>query len=480
MKYLLLLSTALLITFFSNAQSAKKIIEGGLVVKSKEKIFLSWENNTLLFDVSVTPGNPLPLPDSVYFLVKDLGINVYMRPLNPLNLSTSSTVTFTEDEIDQNAAAAFTSIIGLLTQLGLPAAAPPVPAPGVAPIPAPAPPLSDCDKAQNKLITDITNATTQLSNDQKPTLTAIFGSLQALTFKEEEQTIRGIGAIGRRLEKVKAHFDSISTSLGVIKGDIDAYNNKCTVDPNVFTKRYVYNQMLKELTISYTAQFKRWTNVSKANDLVVAAEEEASGPKDGVRWLMDPQRIVMQSSKIGNLTVTVNTDGLVLSDDQEVVAATKKQISSRTLLFRTFQHWVPEVSAGVAYTWLKFPKYGTSTDSAGVQHVADAGNDVIKQLNFTAMINMVYYIPQSAIAPFVQLGVGANSSYPTILLGGGLRITQGVNRIAIAGGFCGAWIQTLKTLKLNDIVTGSAEIDKDKQYEFSFPLKPYVSIQYNF
>ncbi|HEX4849807.1 MAG TPA: hypothetical protein VFV08_03325, partial [Puia sp.] len=166
----------------SFAQTVSDILESGIVVKPKEKIFLEWKNKTIRYDVGTTPSDFLTLSDSSYFLLMEGGVNIYIKPLNPLNLSTSTAITFSKDQIDEEEAKAFSSIKDVLAKI----------LSGVGQPPTPSPSRSTVDSCYLRIVDDITKATDLLSQDQKPELTDIFKDLKKLGFQEENETIDAI------------------------------------------------------------------------------------------------------------------------------------------------------------------------------------------------------------------------------------------------------------------------------------------------
>ncbi len=160
--------------------------------------------------------------------------------------------------------------------------------------------------------------------------------------------------------------------------------------------------------------------------------------------------------------------------------STKEEVS-KIIGVRRFQRFVPEVSVGIAYTDLSFPKYSTNTDASGKDIVAEAGEEKINKLNFTTMINFNWFMTNSPIHPFWQIGIGVNADFPTLLTGIGARLNvTGAKRLALAVGFATTWIKTLDQLKLGDVVSGPADVEKDTKFKFNKKPKPYFGIQYNF
>jgi len=224
--------------------------------------------------------------------------------------------------------------------------------------------------------------------------------------------------------------------------------------------------------------------LSNAYDMVNGAlinSDKAGVIKESDELFILVKEVVLVGGKISNLNVIIFQDGLKLTEDNEIVAVEKKALTTQTIKFRKFKHFVFETAAGTAHTWLEYPKFGTGTDANGKTIVTDAGTEKFTRLNLTAMFNWNYYCRNSNVIPFFQLGVGANAEYPAFFIGGGFRFgSDAKTHFAISGGFATSWVKTLHKLQLGSIVSGSSDIDKDVTYELKFPLKPYIGIQFNF
>ncbi|XZF14082.1 hypothetical protein ACTHGU_20070 [Chitinophagaceae bacterium MMS25-I14] len=486
MKYLMFLAVALCSITIASAQKARDVLEDGIVVKENQKIFLSVTDKALWYACSKTPYNPHPLGDSAIFLPRSTAVNVYMAPLNPLNYSITTGNQLILDPIDEVAAQAYGSIIGMFDNviqfntpagstkaaaMALPHLARPAPKKGAAPPPA------TCNF--DNLIALYNTINMALGQDKKADVAKTFSALAALDFKQQAVTVAAIGSAKSDIDAIKKFYSDIDGNIKQLSTDVAAF--KCD-DNNgyVFIVQNIFNGLIRELKAAKDAQYKRVTNLDKCHALVAKAAMDAA-KTDGIDWCVRLDAVPAPKGKLSVYTVTVNTDGYVLSADNEIVAATPKQIIKQTIIVRRFQRFVPEVAAGVAYTLLSFPKYGTTTDSlTGKQYVSDAGTDIVKRLNVSVLLNYNYFIPNSLIHPFIQLGVGANADFPTLLAGGGIRFNFiGKGRISLSTGVATSFIKTLDKLKVGDEVTGSADVEKDLKYQLAVP-KMYFGIQYNF
>ncbi len=466
----------------ADGQQASDVLERGITIKQNQKLFLKYEAGVLKYDIAEDrPDNYLTLPDSALFLPKNIGVNVYMRPLNPVNFSVTNEVTFVPDQIEAKATEVFDQITGLLGKM---------------------------DKNWNETILKYKKANanqkefydnpplcwTQYNNlkltyfgikekldsgnvIQKQIISS-FNLLEALTFEESLSTRDSIDLIGKQVSEVEVHFDSVKTLLDLLKTQVKKYS--CNDFADSLIVKHVFKDIIKELTDEYDRQKVRYQNLKNVLDLVDKACKEASVSKDGYQWYVFIKEVEVQRGKISKLAVKVNQSGYVLVDG-EIVANKLIEKVNRVISFRKFNLFIPEVSAGVAYTNLNFPKYSTEADSLGQQYVADAGNENFKRLSINAMLNIVGFIPNSMVQPFFQLGVGVNANYPTILTGIGLRLNfVPLKRLALSFGCASTWIQQLDKLKVGDKVSGEAEVSKDLKYQFNWPPKPYIGIQYNF
>jgi len=469
----------------SNAQKARDVIENGIAVRTGKKIFLRKDGNILKYDINDKPQDLTTLSDSSIFLVSKTGVNVYIRPMNPLNFSTKTSNVVIVDPVSEDVAAASKTIFDLLnsipggtglqgeqrpagTRKNLRLNEPPPAQPST-------PPCASFDslKALLKRIQD------SLADNQKSTIVKLFKKLKDMSFEDEEETKSALAAIATEMASIEKHFAEA-------EGAIRSFNNKidsiCNPNQDIsFLLVATFKNISRELQTLETEQKKRLTNLKATYALVKNMQEKASRKKDDLTWILTLDEVPATEGKVSIYTITINESGYKLSDSNEIVVVENKEVIKKTLRIRKFQRFIPEVSAGVANTWLDYKEYGTVLDTAsGNLVVAETKVNSIRNIKFTAMINYNYYIPNSPIHPFWQLGVGANSEVPTLFTGFGIRSNMnGIRRIAIAGGIAASWVKRLDKLKLGGKVTGTDDINKDMKYEFVCP-KPYIAFQFNF
>jgi hypothetical protein len=453
----LLLPVLLMSAVQSFGQKAKDIIENGIPIREERKLFLKFTNDVLLYDIGEEPDDFIPVEDSTCLLPHRTAVNVYLKPLNPLKYSFDTTLVFVPDAIADEANTAIDGVIGVLK------------------IPSP----SACS-AEEILFEDIAD---RLKKGKQDSIGIVFNLLRDMPFDDKKITQADLARYELLIDGLKKFFTALDADLTKADGKIDGIDyQQCDTNTSAFVYKYVYHQVAKQLRDAYTEAYKGFANLMKADALVAGVVKRAAVDYDGgFTWFLPLGPVRLKDGKVSVFTISINNDGFIFdTQKKDIVAVPKKNITSKTFRIRRFQRFVTEVSAGVVYTFLTFPNYGTTTDSTGKQYVARGADQVFKKVNISGMVNFVYFIQHSAIHPLLQIGVGGNTDYPTLFLGTGFRLNTGMRRVAFGVGFAGTWIKTLNKLKVGDCVSGTAEIDKDITHEFSFPVKPYLGIQYNF
>jgi hypothetical protein len=459
------------------AQKASDVLENGISIQKGHRLFLKYNiSKKVLESDAIEDGQGVDfttLEDSIIFLVRKNEINIYLRPLNPLNYSYNAETKVVIDPINEAAAKAIGEIIGVLEKVA-PKFTPAAGDPKIAP--------EKCKKLE-ELKDSIKSIQAKLNVSQKDKIINIFDKLKALTFDNEQSTIKSLDDIKKEINMILTHFDDITKLIEKVKGISEGYKCSCPY-PDEFTAKYIFNAILKDLSAALEEQKKRFTNLQAAYNLVEGMQVKASANEvNKLKWyiLLDDKGVKVTEGKISICTVTIKESGYKKSSDNEIVSSESKEIMKRTLRFRKFQRFVPEVSVGTAFTFLEYNSYGTVSDSTGQQFVSSPTKNTLRNLNITTMLNFNYYIPDSAIHPFYQLGLGVNSGIPTILTGLGFRSNiSGLRRVAIAGGIAMTWVKELDKLKVGDKITGTDDIDKDYKYSSSPKFSPYVGLQFNF
>jgi hypothetical protein len=163
--------------------------------------------------------------------------------------------------------------------------------------------------------------------------------------------------------------------------------------------------------------------------------------------------------------------------DSEVVTKTEDTGSTAHFTMRRDTAWVTERAAAMIYNQLKYPKYGTTVKD---------GKTVVQRVNDTQPIDgaiMLNLIPRfgrpSSVYPMLQIGVSSAKEFPGFLAGLGLRFAAPVAFSISAGGMITRYKDLDRNLHVDDVVTGTNDIDKHLQYKTS-PIALYGAIQLKF
>jgi hypothetical protein len=483
--------TALIILFnlTARAQTADGILDDGIPVKKKESIVFKFENKKLQYDVSSLNSktdalNLIPYTDKSYFLIRRPSVNIYLAPVNPLSLSVNSEVS---ERLDLVNSAANTALANITAQIGAAQKAMSQPVAdksggnafinkrgvekGVAK-PAAAK-VSNCNAKFEGFVKDFNAIVNTLKDNKKTEIIAAFKKLKALTFNTQTETNDGLVAVEQKRQELITHFNAIDADIKKLEGLLKGFD--CD-DPSF---KFLYLQVgaaaVKELKTEFDAQQKRLTVLTEAYKLVKAAYDVAAiSNYNMMPWLIKIGTVAAKADKITDYTLKINKTGYELSDDDEVKASKTETTDTYVVSVRKFDLWVPEVSAGIVYSDISYPKFGTETDAAGNTIVADGGTHNVSKFSISTMINFNAYIPNSGILPFLQIGAGANADYPALFLGGGIKIYKS---LSISIGTASPWVKQLNTLKIGDKITGTAELEKDITREFKIFNKLYGGVQ---
>lgn len=498
------LSTGLFLQM--HAQTVNDVLENGIVVKGRDKIILKIEGDKIMYDTWHDERfNPSPLKDSSVFLVTGRGVNVYIKPFNPLTYSRTSVTQFTADQIQQDANDAFKGITQSLGSLINPLNNAKKKADDVKEKKQeekfkqlnkkgakPAPETSSASTKPCSIYDELTEKWkkifSSLGKDQKKEIAKSFTQLKSLNFIDKASTEKQVEKVKQDMGIIKENFGNVQVDIDDFKALGERYGEEedCanSPSPDPFIVQFVVTELAKQAEAILKIQTARLTKLQKAVDLVQNAIDSAGIENDGISWLRKIGHVELQAGKISNLVLTIYNSGFELSTSEEskdeIIATDKKEVTRRVLRMRKFQRFVPEVLPGTAYSFLRFTKFGTTTDASGKQTVSDAGEEEFKRVNFNVMLNFNYYVPNSQLHPFFQIGVGTNTDYPVFFTGVGVRINTGssfVKSLSLSGGAASTWIKTLNKLKLGDTVTGTAQLEQDITHEFNWPPKLYLGFQ---
>lgn len=522
MKKLLLLIILVCSATICLGQSAKDELENGYKLDSAEKLFLHFsEEGKMRISADETFLNPLTFPDSSLFLVPNVGVNVYMRPVNPLKATTDQNISLIDDPTTEAAEKVLDTMLSLLPEQVLGEyASPEKTSPEIE--------KNEIDILQNeikKIInsnktidstqvelfkniaallesieTDVNSNSESINknadfinafereakslkgefdkiNDlvqkkRQEEVRGLFTQLKELDFKNGEQTLKFLSELENKLTSLNDHYQKIDS---LIKTERDHLKKR------MVPLNYISGLMLNEMEEVKNGQFAKIEKFEQLLKMVKKYAEQAAARSDGVEWVVPLGDISAEKGKISTFSIELNSGKYIYDEEKDnITERPSTSLGKHSFRVKKFKKFVPEVAYGTAYTFIEYPVYGTTEDENGNQVVDQSGNERINNLNISGMINFNYFRSHSAIHPLIQVGLGINNEIPTLLTGGGIRVHINDTRFAISGGLAFTWVKKLNKLSEGDIVTGTAEIDEDLTYQFNWPPKPYVGFQFKF
>jgi len=188
----------------------------------------------------------------------------------------------------------------------------------------------------------------------------------------------------------------------------------------------------------------------------------------------------LEPSTVSDVEVAVSASDLsVINENGNVSLKEDPKASTVSFLIREKVGWTVESSVGATFAQLTRPKYGTSTNAAG-ETIVQKAKDERALITPSVMVNIT---PQnkSGVVPIFQFGVSIATSAPALLIGGGWKI-PGVQsgRLAFSGGAVLGWVKDLDKLQVNDVVTGTKELEADLRFDPMPRFGWYLNIQYKF
>lgn len=482
MRFVAKLTVCLLLSSSAYSQTVNDVLEKGNHVKKGSDIYfkLDLQQDSLLhFGVlnKKDAGKAIDYEfnsDSVLFLTSDNNTDVFMQPLNPLNFTVSSVSKLIPDAISKAESDALKGIRELLISTMKENAVGSGEIDKFQNISAHADKAKDWNKRQLLLKKVEEGLASDYPEIKK--INQIFLTIKNLDFVEQNPTRTQFNAAVKDTGAITEHLKKMDSIIQLIETDSKSFKGNSTISDDVLF-RYVYQDYARSLRDAYHARKKQYTNLKKAINLVGEVIKNAEYPDN--HWHIKLRPISVTKSENAVYTVTVDTNTWNMNEDGVLVQKSGGKKISRPIVVRKFQLLVPEVSVGTYYTFFKYKVYGTTSDSTGQQFVAEPTFSILKRFNASVMLNYNFYIPNTPVRPLLQFGGGIQSGIPVLMAGGGLRIGNS-NAFCITGGVALTWMRELQTLKVGDRVSGTAELEKDLKYEFSFPLKGYIGIQYNF
>ncbi len=179
------------------------------------------------------------------------------------------------------------------------------------------------------------------------------------------------------------------------------------------------------------------------------------------------------SRERAHVTVTITERQISTGDDRLEV----KSLGTITGSLQVMEHQsvVTELSVGIAYSAVAYPKF--RTNQVGSEHfVADAGVDRPRMVA-ASMLNLIPNTGWSGFTRLVgQVGIGATTESPLVLVGGGLRLSHDRN-LTLSFGAAFPFQKRLKSLKVGDKVAGDAALEQDVERALARRPAFYLGIQ---
>ncbi len=313
MKKNFLTVLAILICFqFATAQIASDVLENGIHVKSDNALFLKYDekDKSLKFAIAkskddiINPIKPIPLEDSTIFMVAQSALPTYLLPLNPLNYSYTTENKIITDPVNEAAIVGLNSIFDVLKTIPKP---PAPPAPLLATV-------AECDSLFDYLDSTLKVIQTKLGDNKKVEINSAFNRLKALTFLEYKPTADSLNAIKTSIGNIVKYFKDMQDLIDNTNAKVKKY--KCGNPDLAFTVKYIFTNILKELSAAKDEQKKRLDNLQANYDLVEKAKKVAQtgADVDGLRWCIKLDDIQSKTGKISVYTLTIKESGYKLSD----------------------------------------------------------------------------------------------------------------------------------------------------------------------
>jgi hypothetical protein len=188
-------------------------------------------------------------------------------------------------------------------------------------------------------------------------------------------------------------------------------------------------------------------------------------------------RVPIDGSKIQTVNLTYEKQKITVKNNEIIFENIASENIEGTIKVRAYRTILAELSTGVFYTNLRFPKFGV-TENNDTLRVSEAGEDKHPFVAAT-FLNLIPNIFDGDVHPLFQLGVGTGKDLPTFLAGVGVRFV-GKLKCSISGGAIWTWRKELTNLHAGDIVKGTADLEQDLQYVFHNKPSLYVGFQVNF
>ena len=287
-----------------------------------------------------------------------------------------------------------------------------------------------------------------------------------------------INGLEERSQKHKEHIKTLSDFNEAISKAGNAPAAKSYCDNLV---AYTRGEIDKFLIEAGSIQKGRVALIKAAKSLIdelkvfnSSIDKDESGIADNAFLIT---RVLVDGSKIQTVNLSYEKQKITVKNNEIIMEDIPAEKIEGSIKIRAYRTILAELSTGVFYTNLRFPKYGI-TESDSVLKVSQAGEDHYPVVAATH-INLIPNIFDGDVHPLIQLGVGTGKDLPSFLGGVGIRFTGKV-KCSISGGAIMTWRKELTKLKIGDTVKGTSELEEDLQYEFMNKPSLYLGFQVNF
>lgn len=476
------------------AQKASDVLENGIKIK-KGNIFLNPKltGNDKYLEYSSTGKTQdfKKLSDSTILQVQE-GYKIYVKALNPLTYSYTDTTFLHIDPINQAAIDAMGKITDILSKTKTAAENKLVQEQKT---------LKSLDNksrgfnAKSKAITQssislekqiaiielVKEINDSIAELNSKTILSCFTDLKNLSFLNKESTKNEIAKAKNKFETMQQRVNTIETMIGKAHMTITDSLEKLAFFNEEWKTYFLLGMVLKQ---SEEVKNELNRHIKNLQQVIAFTEKEIAGWDNydiDRQWYIGIESSLLKHGKMSLQNIKLYESGYSIKNSV-IIPTDRKQLISATFWLRRQNIFVPEVAAGIFYSDLRYPVYGTSTNASGETIIGEARQESINRMNIGTTINFTLNVPSSMLQPFWQLGAGINKDVmPVVFTGIGLRSNiSGLRRFAIAGGIMMSWTQQLDQLKVGDVISGTVDIENDLHYVFSWPPKPYIGIQYNF
>ena len=279
--------------------------------------------------------------------------------------------------------------------------------------------------------------------------------------------------MGKKIKAIDDNETAIADLLKAINEKFGAREADPKEDRCGLIRASTFAALLDISQLASQARAQKVAVRSNLKDLQKALEPFA----DETRWREGTSYVFLKPTispaKIDAVTVKISARAI----DKDKLTFTDAAPIKKKLDLRQYERLIPEVAAAVIYTDLSYPTWGTGTDPSG-KTVIQAGKPAHFPVQGALVLNGVFPAGFASIYPAVQIGVSTAKEFPGFLTGLALR-SVGTKQFSLSVGRLITWYRTVATLKPGDVVTGTADIEKDMKLKRA-PMAWYGGVQYSF